>query len=258
MVDYVSKFPFKKRSIWPHLRATELLESAHLRHCIVGDTVAQVLGSPALVCALFIAVADEQLEDGRRILLDHGYHGKPQNLQCFGHSEARENPGGWPGHTFSSPVSVEPSELDVMLVPASSWYLDLSPTSFAAYTFLHPDTLCRFPTRRFYINALICGIAERFDTPGLNCSITLYLQVQYAYVLGVLPEKFIALLPEEDQLFIELFDSALFARRKVCTEWKKIRDGKQTVDEARKRIPRHDLRLAALKMKRQRHQGIVA
>lgn len=152
MAEYVYKFPLKEQSFWPALWAAELLESAGLQHCIVGDTVARLLGSPTCVCCLFIAVSDEQLEDGRRILLDHGHHGKSQNLLCPSNEEARENPGGWPGHTFLSRHSVKLSGIDIMLVPASVWYLDLSPASFAANTFLHPDTSCRFPTRLFYID----------------------------------------------------------------------------------------------------------
>lgn len=101
--------------------------------------------------------------------------------------------------------------------------------------------------------ALICGTAERYTTPGLNCRITCYLQVQYANVSEVLPEDLIALLPEEDRLFIELFDRILYARRNLCAEWKLIRDGKTTADRARKRIPRPN----AVKMKHQSHQVAI-
>jgi hypothetical protein len=66
--------------------------------------------------------------------------------------------------------------------------------------------------------ALIDVIIERFLDPRFNSRITRYFELQYSYILAVLPKNIIALLPAEDQFFIDLFYNVLLpgARKKVC------------------------------------------
>ena len=97
--------------------------------------------------------------------------------------------------------------------------------------------------------ALISAIVNRVGVPGFNIQIDAYFLRQYSYVVAFLPPDAIALLPPEDQFFIELYDKVILrsARKLVCQRWKKIRDGITTVDAARKCILRLDLKLAAAK-----------
>lgn len=62
MADFEASFSLQRSYLWPKLRPSEILEDAGLRHCVVGETVAKVLGSDPVVFDLFLAVADEQLE----------------------------------------------------------------------------------------------------------------------------------------------------------------------------------------------------
>lgn len=97
------------------------------------------------------------------------------------------------------------------------------------------------------------AIANRFNTPGNNDQIARYFQLQYVYVKEFLTKELIELLSPEDQLFVDLFRKvALHShRQELCEWWKRIHAGHATVDEARKSIPRLDLKLAAIKRKHQ-------
>lgn len=73
MADYEASFPLQESYLWPKLRTSEILEDTGLRHCVVGETVAKVLGSDPYVIDLFLAVADERLEEAYSILLQHKF-----------------------------------------------------------------------------------------------------------------------------------------------------------------------------------------
>ena len=101
--------------------------------------------------------------------------------------------------------------------------------------------------------ALIDALVERFRDPEFNSKITHYFEYQYAWLLEVLPEDLIDLLPADDQFFIDLFHKVHFpsARKKVCLQRQQIRMGLTSVENARKHIPRKDIGLASLKAKYQ-------
>lgn len=101
------------------------------------------------------------------------------------------------------------------------------------------------------LSALIDVIIERFGQSGINRPITGYFDIQYSYLLGVIPKDLISHLPIEDQFFIDLFDKVLLpsARKKVCHQRQQIRAGLISNEAARESIPRKDLGLAALKKK---------
>lgn len=101
--------------------------------------------------------------------------------------------------------------------------------------------------------ALIDVIIERFRNSGFNTRITMYFELQYSYLLDVIPTDLIVCLPAEDQFFIDLFDKVLLpgARKKVCFQRQQIRMGLTGVDAAKESIPRIDLRLATAKQKYQ-------
>lgn len=99
---------------------------------------------------------------------------------------------------------------------------------------------------------LIQALVDRWPITGRNLRITNYFLLQYAYVKEFLAPKTIALFSPEDQLFIDLFNKTTSSGKKQLCDWhKRIRGGQATVEEAKKSIPRPDLKIAALKRKHQ-------
>jgi hypothetical protein len=101
---------------------------------------------------------------------------------------------------------------------------------------------------------------DRHQKLGLNDLITGYFDLQKCYLTVILPKLLVAQLPPEDILFLELFHKVMTpsAKNKVCMEWQKIRSGQATLEEARSRIPRPDIKIASLKAKwMARKSGIV-
>ncbi|KAK2795336.1 hypothetical protein FQN50_009762 [Emmonsiellopsis sp. PD_5] len=255
MADFEAPFELQSFVFWRYLRTAEILEQSGLRYCIVGDVVAKILGYPLAISDLLLAVADEELDTARSILMtNHGFVEYPQVNETFWDkrtTKEKDNQTGWPGYRLVIDSNVQLWHSSLVLVPASYWHLDLSPSSLSNNTFLHPTTLCRFPTRIFYLDALIDVIIERFRQEELNISITAYFETQYCYLLEVLPKDVITSLPIEDQFFVDLFEKVMMpsARSKVCFQRNQIRAGLISLEDARASIPRKDLELAALKKK---------
>lgn len=128
------------------------MEDAGLRHCVVGETIAKVLGSDPYVIDLFLVVADEQLEETYSILLEHEFIDIGLENEPYIDTNATKDPSGWPGYGLMMDPTIESEFVGVWLIPASYWHLDLRPASFSVNTFLHPGTRCRFSTRSFYTN----------------------------------------------------------------------------------------------------------
>ncbi|RHZ62151.1 uncharacterized protein CDV56_107593 [Aspergillus thermomutatus] len=254
MEDYRAKGRLQDSVVWPEFRASEILEISGLRHSIVGDAIIRILGYPLVISDLYLAIADEQLQDAYSILLDNGFNDVPGVDLAYRYEHAIESPAGWPGYRLVVDPSAQLQATRVMLVPATFWHLNLEPESFSANTFLFPDSRCRFPRRLFYLHALIDVISERDQKSGFNTNITGYFKLQYSYLLAVIPKDLIALLSEEDRFFVDLFQKVLLpsARKKVCLQRQQIRMGCITVEAARQSIPRKDLALAALKRKYQK------
>jgi hypothetical protein len=153
MADFEASFSLQESYLWPKLRASEILEVSGLRHCVVGEALAKVLDIPFVVFDLYLAVADEQLDDAYSILLEHKFidigHDDPPYVD---ENATKDSPSGWPGHRLIKDPTIEPSYVGVLLIPASLWHLDLGPESFSINTFLYPGTCCRLPRTLFYVD----------------------------------------------------------------------------------------------------------
>ncbi|KAK2795564.1 hypothetical protein FQN51_000418 [Onygenales sp. PD_10] len=233
MADFEAPFKLQSFMLWCYLRTAEILEESGLRYCIVGDAIAKILGYPLIISDLLLAVADEQLDAARSILItNHGFIEYPQINETFWDKRTTKEKGnqtGWPGCRLVIDINVHPRDPSLVLIPASYWHLDLV----------------------FYLDALIDVIIERFRQEELNISITAYFQTQYYYLLEILPKDVITRLPIEDQFFVDLFGKVMMpgARRKVCFQRNQIRAGLISPEDARASIPRKDLGLAAIKKK---------
>lgn len=144
MDDY--KLPLTKSD----LRPEEILETAGVRHCIVGDLIILALGYPLVPCDFQLAIADEQLETARLALALGGYQEVPQTHErFFAESATKESKTGWPGYRFL-PNDAGEWTTSTIIMPAKFWHLDLSRDSWSRNTVLIPDMPCRFPRRLIY------------------------------------------------------------------------------------------------------------
>ncbi|PGG96414.1 hypothetical protein AJ79_09609 [Helicocarpus griseus UAMH5409] len=246
MADFTASRPLQNSSLWALFQVSECLENHRIKHCIVGDAIIALLGYPLVVSDLYLAVADEQLEDAHTVVRQQNFKDACGHA-CFVDKDATDSPAGWPGYRLVKD-SEKPENTGVVLVPSGFWHLDLSVPSLLANTFLHPTTSCRFPKRLFYIQGLIDVVIERFLSSGVNVPMYGYFELQYTYMLGLLSHDILLRLPPEDQFFIDLFHKVLTpsARKKVCLQRQQIRNGLISVDGARQLIPRKDLALAAI------------
>ncbi|KAJ8097116.1 hypothetical protein POJ06DRAFT_241123 [Lipomyces tetrasporus] len=76
-------------------------ESPDIRHCIAGDAIISILGYPLVVCDLYLAVADEQVEDALTVILQQG-HQQTRGRDCYVDKKATIAPLGWPGYRLTS------------------------------------------------------------------------------------------------------------------------------------------------------------
>lgn len=145
-------YDWRKSIFWPEICAAEVLEDGGIRSCIVGDFAASYYGGDIYPSDVHIAIADEQLEAARCMLLKKAFIEVPQIDRRFNcHYATTESTMGWPGYKFVVSPNSSPLFHGVVIVTASIWHLDLQPNSWQANTFLHTDTRCRIPTRLFYI-----------------------------------------------------------------------------------------------------------
>ncbi|KAI2707428.1 hypothetical protein CBS147332_7082 [Penicillium roqueforti] len=249
MADYVADRPLQETSSWPLYHVSESLEEHGIRHCITGDAIIGILGYPLVICEFYLAVADEQLEDARSVVLQQGFQASPVR-DIYVDKDARASPLGWPGYRLVMPcASVFPG---VMLVPASFWHMDLSESSLSTNTFLHDSTRCRFPKRLFYLDALIDVIVENALNPGGNQRISRYFKMQYHYLVGCIPPDILLSLPPEDKFFVDLYGKPLppKTRKRVSLNRQRIRQGLMNVEEAWKSIPKKALRFEEIEINR--------
>ncbi|KAJ8103663.1 hypothetical protein POJ06DRAFT_264490 [Lipomyces tetrasporus] len=251
MADYVADGPVHESPEWGLYHLSEHLEDHSIRHCIAGDAIISILGYPLVVCDLYLAVADEQLEDALTVILQQGCQ-QTGGRDCYVDKKATIAPLGWPGYRLTS------SELlpaTVMLVPASFWHMDLSVSSLSENTFLHPTTQCRFPKRLFYLDALVNAIVDGALKPGWNILVSGYFEMKYHYLLACLSPDTLIGLPPEDRFFVDLYGRLLppSTRQKVCFNQQQIRHGLMTVEDAWKSIPRKALEFDALQRKIRNH-----
>lgn len=277
MADYVADFSLRESGLWEYFRISECLEDKGIRHCIAGDPIITALGYPLAILSLHMAVADEQVEDALAVILQQGFTTTP-GRQCYVDHEATCFPQGWPGYTLvrASAPSEDPFAVQLMLVPASFWHMDVSAASLSANTFLHPGTRCRFPTRLFYLSgtcqtlasswkcllgikpecalffgqrflALIDAVVEAELKPGCNRAVYSYFEMQYHYHVHNLSPETLLGLPPEDKFFTDLYNRPLWpsTRSKVCLYRHQIQQGQLTVEEAWNLIPKKALRLEA-------------
>lgn len=73
MADYVADRPLQESDSWPLYHISESLEEHRIRHCITGDAIIEILGYPLVICGFYLAVADEQLEDARSVVLQQRF-----------------------------------------------------------------------------------------------------------------------------------------------------------------------------------------
>ncbi|KAK9489151.1 hypothetical protein V1508DRAFT_401124 [Lipomyces doorenjongii] len=251
MADYISHEPLQESPEWGLYRLSECLEEHNIRHCIAGDAIISILRYPLVICDLYLAIADEQLEDALTVILQQGFQ-EIRGRDCYVDKEATIAPLGWPGYRLMSSELLPPT---VMLVPASFWHMDLSVPSISENTFLHPTTLCRFPKRLFYLDALVNAIVEGALKPGWNILVSGYFKMQYHYLVACLSPDALMGLPPEDKFFVDLYGRLLppSTRQKVCFNQQQIRQGLMTVEDAWKLIPRKALEFDAIWRKIRSH-----
>ncbi|KAJ5121469.1 uncharacterized protein N7515_009430 [Penicillium bovifimosum] len=240
MADFEAKKLIKKSADWNLLHLSECLEDRHIKHCIAADAVLTTLNHPLVICQLYLAVADEQLEDALAVMLQQGLQQRPEH-DTYVEEDATIAPLGWPGYTLEWPhASVLAA--GVSLVPSSFWHMDLSEASLSKSTFLHPTTRCRFPTRLFYLDSLISAVVKSSLESGHNRSIARYFRTQYHYLVHWLPWQspgILLKLPPCDKFFVDLYGTPLppTTRERVCLNRQQIQLGVLTVENAWKSMP---------------------
>lgn len=265
MADFEAKKPLQEFLEWYLFHLSECLEDRRIKHCIAGDAILTTLDHPLVICQLYLAVADEQLEDALAVMLQQGLE-QSQGHAVYADRDATIAPLGWPGYTLKRPLAsfLAPG---VSLVPSSFWHMDLSEASLSKNTFLHPSTRCRFPTRLFYLDsmcylldassihsflalilllsranplprlALINAVVESTLKPGHNTRIRGYLEMQYHYLVDWLsafyPDTLLKL-PPGNKFFVDLYGTPLppATRRRVCLNRQRIQLGLLTVEDA--------------------------
>lgn len=134
-----------------YLGAAHVLEEAQLRHCIVGDATARILGThDLLIGTMFVCVAEEHLEAGYAALLERGF--QPTTSEQFTDQDSDETWGG----RFFLPRGATDTLVTIVIVPASAWYFSLDPPTFETNTYCYPHTHHRYPTQLFYAQGKIC------------------------------------------------------------------------------------------------------
>ncbi|KAJ5561482.1 hypothetical protein N7461_000243 [Penicillium sp. DV-2018c] len=240
MADFEANEPLQQTAEWHVLHLSECLEDRHIKHCIAGDAVLTTLNHPLVIIHLYLAVADEQIEDALSVMLQQGLEKRP-GRDTYVEKDATIASLGWPGYTLQWPLA--PSHaIGVSLVPSSFWHLDLSEASLSKNTFLHPTTRCRFPTRLLYLNSLISSLVELTLEPGHNRSIARYLQTQYHYLVNWLSWQspgILLNLPPCDKFFVDLYGVFLppDARPKICLNRQRIQLGLITAVDASQEMP---------------------
>ncbi|KAK2750068.1 hypothetical protein FQN57_004560 [Myotisia sp. PD_48] len=259
MADYEVSFPSTDPTLSQPL---EVLATAGVRYCVVGDLVIMALGGPLLLSDIYLAVADDQLELARSALASQGFDEWPQtHKRFFCAFTTKESATGWPGYRFL-PQEVGPNDgpdryyaTSTILIPASFWYLDLSPESWTTTTFLVPGTVYRFPPRLVYLRALIDALTERVGDDDLNGPITGYFNIQYSYTLNHFTADTLSHLPVEDQFFVDLYTKVpvVTIRKKLGYLRKQIRAGILTPEKAYTLVPyQKHLEVAALRKQRRK------
>lgn len=159
------------RSGFLELYFAEALEDAGIRHCIVGDVVAWLLGSDVALFDTFILIADEQLDAARDVMLCSGFREVLQPDPFFCKPSAKKNPGGWPEYRFAEPHRESNDDVGIKLVPASFWKFDLRRDVLRSNTVVFPERRFRFPVPLYYIRGKFCSF---FHSGCLKCLFTSY------------------------------------------------------------------------------------
>ncbi|KAJ5577130.1 hypothetical protein N7535_004056 [Penicillium sp. DV-2018c] len=216
MADFEANEPLQETAEWHVLHLSECLEDRHIKHCIAGDAVLTTLNHPLVIIHLYLAVADEQLEDALSVMLQQGLEKRP-GRDTYVEKDATIAPLGWPGYTLQWPLA--PSHaIGVSLVPSSFWHLDLSEAT------------------------LISSLVELTLEPGHNRSIARYLQTQYHYLVNWLSWQspgILLNLPPCDKFFVDLYGVFLppDARPKIYLNRQRIQLGLITAVDASQEMP---------------------
>jgi hypothetical protein len=159
------------RSGFLELYFAEALEDAGIRHCVVGDVVAWLLGNEVTLFDTFILIADEQLDAARDVMLCNGFPEVLQPDPFFCKPFAKKNPDGWPGFRFAEPHRELDDDVGIKLVPASFWKFELGRDVLHSNTVVFPERRFRFPVIVYYIRGKFCSF---FHSGCFKCSFTSY------------------------------------------------------------------------------------
>ena len=166
--DFSRLASHNKVEIFRGLQVSDLLEAASIRHCLVGDAVAQVLGSDTLIGDTFVAVCDDQLAVAGALLSATGiFFDAETNYYDDDTTDDR-----FPGFVFvAEEIDVKTNPRRIMVVPASYWHLDLSTKNYARNTVLVPEPRCRFPNKLHYMDGSSpCSSTRQNDTNNVQLS----------------------------------------------------------------------------------------
>ncbi|RXW13981.1 hypothetical protein EST38_g11870 [Candolleomyces aberdarensis] len=264
----------QNRSVFLKLCFAEALEDAGIRHCVVGDVVAWLLGSDVVLFDTFVLVADEQLDAARNVMLSKGFREVLEPDPYFSKPSAKKNPDGWPGYRFAESHHAPDDHVGIKLVPASFWKFDLGQEALSSNTVVLPGRRFRFPVPLYYVRGrlrslssglpetlihillyaqvLIALLVELFGSPSAedeNSKPIAYINLTYGYLIAHIPDDLISQLSPEDQLFVKFFIiSPIPTRKKVYAKWDQVRQGIITKEEAERYIERD----VHMKLKRKR------
>lgn len=148
--DYSLLASLSKVGMRRGLQASDLLEAASIRHCLVGDVLAQALGSNIFVGHTFLAVSDAQLAAAGALLSSTGIF---LDAVCTYYRASNTNEY-FPGFVFvTEEIDVQTNPCRIMVVPTSYWHLDLDADNYAQNTVLLSHPRCRFPNKLHYIDS---------------------------------------------------------------------------------------------------------
>ncbi|RXW23129.1 hypothetical protein EST38_g2724 [Candolleomyces aberdarensis] len=227
-------------SVFSELSFAEAFEGVGIRHCVVGDLVAWLLGSDVVLFDTFVLIADEQLDAARNVILSNGFREVLEPDPYFCKPSAKKNPDGWPGYRFAEPHRALDDYVGIKLVPASFWKFDLGQEALCSNTVLFPGRWFRFPVPLYYVRVLISLLLERFGPPSAedeNSKLIAYIKLNYGYLMTHIPGDLISQLSPEDQLFVKFFIiSPNPTRKKLYAQWDQVRQGTVTKEEAERYI----------------------
>ncbi|KAJ2930358.1 hypothetical protein H1R20_g6688, partial [Candolleomyces eurysporus] len=230
----------QNRSVLLKLCFAEALEDAGIRHCVVGDVVAWLLGSDVVLFDTFVLIADEQLDDAHNVILSNGFREVLEPDPYFCKPSAKKNPDGWPGYRFAEPAHAPDDHVGIKLVPASFWKFDLGQEALCFNTVLLPGRRFRLPVPLYYVHVLIALLVELFGSPSAedeNSKLIAYMKLTYGYLIAHISDDLISQLSPEDQLFVKFFIiSPIPTRKKVYAKWNQVRQGTITKEEAERYI----------------------